>query len=801
MESPPEQIESKRVRKLKVIEVKPRRRYLWAGPAGAVFVMFLLVVNIPTTSGSTIVSKTPTGEGTNAWTNPTYARTSNDQYATAAPAKNGNIAGIWGTYAHTDPGGTTIITKVEIGTEHKVSTTSSIATLGRQCSWNGGTTWSTDTYLSESDTEKLTDTTYWLDVTSATSWSWAKLNDANLQVRITAKRGNSVTGVTFSLDASWVRVTYDVHHDPTLTADGVTPSSGNPGTYTFFVTYNDADGDAPSYMVAHIDSSDYAMTKNDSGDSTPPICYYYEKAMTAGTHTYDFEAKDAYSGEVTTGQKNLIINNLPTLSGFSRAPGDPVYVTDELNFTMTFTDLDNTMPSSIKWMSGADNLTMSEVDPSDTTTSDGKEYYLLATLTTHGEHNYDYGASDGQYWTTGGSDSVTIANRAPDITNGPGAHVDQYRNVPWYYVFTATDADSDTVDWEMSGPGWLSINSGGNLSGTTSDTPGEYSTTVYANDSYSGSDSYAFTLHINNQNPVISSTGNTTQDEGTYLAYEIIASDPDGDTLSYALSSNATWASIDGPWVNGTAIDPGWYEFTVWANDSYSGSDLEHWHLTVEALAENLAPYFTSEPSLNISRNHTYTYDANATDPEAASLYYDLTTNSTLVINSTTGVLSILIQDIGSFWVNVSVSDGENTVYQNFTIDSYNEPPYIITIPPTIAIIGEPYLYEVEAVDNNSDPLTYGLTDSPEWLSIDPITGEVSGVAPIIEEGAKGAPTYDVHIEVWDGFAWTWQNYSLELLASEEVLTEGGGPFTLSIGVMVIIALLAATMVMIWRGN
>jgi hypothetical protein len=164
-----------------------------------------------------VISNNPTAVGTNAWTSNTNAYTSNDSYATCAPGKNLSVLGIWKTFGITDPGGTTVITKVEIGHEHKVSTTSSIATLGREISWNNGTNWSTQDVLSTALTEVLTDTINWLDVTSVTTWTWAALGDANLLVRIAGIQGNSSSSVTFSLDAIWVRVTYSVTTSTTLT--------------------------------------------------------------------------------------------------------------------------------------------------------------------------------------------------------------------------------------------------------------------------------------------------------------------------------------------------------------------------------------------------------------------------------------------------------------------------------------------------------------------------------------------------------------------------------------------------------
>jgi hypothetical protein len=356
---------------------------------------------------------------------------------------------------------------------------------------------------------------------------------------------------------------------------------------------------------------------------------------------------------------------------------------------------------------------MLEVDPADTTTTDGKAYYLLVTLTTHGAHNYDYGASDGQYWTTGGSSSVTIDNRAPDITNGPGASVNEWRNTYWGYDFDGTDPDSDTITWGRSGYDWLLMNStSGLLDGVTSNTPGDYAFTVYCNDSYEGQDTYLFTLHILNRAPMITSTGNASQQEGTYLAYQIVADDDDGDSLSYALSTNASaWASISGGWVNGTATGIGWYEFTVWANDSYGGSDSDHWHLEVTAGPANEPPYFTSSPIDTGYNNTAYLYNANGVDPEGQPLTFTLYGNGTswLSYGSANGSIWGYPTILGWYYCNLSLSDGVNEVWQNWTL----------TISESI---------------------------------------------PSLPSGS-------------------------------------GGPFTLSIGVMVLIAILAATMVMVWRSS
>jgi len=817
-----------------------------------------------------------------------------------------------------------------------------------------------------------------------------------------------------------------VNDTPVLSGDTVLPATGNVGdSFRFEVVFTDADGDLPTYIKARIDSTDYDCLEDDAGDTNTVDGkeYYYNKIMSGGDHTYQFKAKDYYNSEVLSVEKNLHVNNIPALSAYGRAPADPVYVTTELNFTVTFTDADNDLPVSIKWREDGgttQNVTMTEVTPGDVTTTDGKAYYVLRTLG-HGVHNYDFFASDSGSSTSGGSNSVTIVNRdpvisngpgvsvnewrntfwsydfdgsdadsdtitwgrsgytwlsivsgtgvlsgttpdamgnyeftvyandsyggqdtyvftlnvlnrVPVITNGPGVHVDQWRNQAWYYDFDATDADTDSISWVRSGPAWLTIDAVGNLSGTTSDTPGTYTFTIYANDSYGGSDSYAFDMHIENRAPVISngpgadddewrntawsydfdatdadtdtitwgrsgvtwltiaatgilsgtttdtpgdyaitvyandsyggqdtylftlhilnraptitngpgvnvdewrntfwsydfnfadadgdtmtwersgaawltivggsgvlsgtttdtpgdypftvyandsyggsanypftmhilnrvpvitSAGNTTQELGTYMAYLVTATDADTDGLTCELSTNASWLSISGFWVNGTAAGIGWYACTIWVNDSYGGSDSDYWEVTVWSAA-NQPPSYTSSPIDSAGHPVNYYYDCNASDPEADPLTFDISsTHPNLVIDPATGEVSGYIATAGTWWVNISVTDSEFIVWQNYTLTTTNTVPSFTSVP--IESVPHPvdYYFDSNATDADGDTLTYGLAGNcTPMLSIDPVTGEVSGYISL-------PGWWYVQISVTDSYSTVWQNFTL----------------------------------------
>lgn len=142
--------------------------------------------------------------GTNNWTNPANATADDGSYATAAPGKNGSVIGDWDFAAFTDgeiPVGATI-NSVTIRSQYKVSTTSSIASLGVQAG-NNAVFDTEETHTAEPTTD------FNFDIVYNTTPSITDLKTAGrLVARDRAIRGNSNNAVTFSLDYVELRVDY-----------------------------------------------------------------------------------------------------------------------------------------------------------------------------------------------------------------------------------------------------------------------------------------------------------------------------------------------------------------------------------------------------------------------------------------------------------------------------------------------------------------------------------------------------------------------------------------------------------------
>lgn len=92
-------------------------------------------------------------------------------------------------------------------------------------------------------------------------------------------------------------------------------------------------------------------------------------------------------------------------------------------------------------------------------------------------------------------------------------------------------------------------------------------------------------------------------------------------------------------------------------------------------------------------------------------------------------------------------SDGtaqSNEATVRITLKKPNQPPVITSVPVTTATTGQPYTYDVNAIDpDRSDELTYSLTSNPEGMTIDAATGLISWT-PIEAQGGSHSVTVKV---------------------------------------------------------
>ncbi len=212
--------------------------------------------------------------------------------------------------------------------------------------------------------------------------------------------------------------------------------------------------------------------------------------------------------------------------------------------------------------------------------------------------------------------------------------------------------------------------------------------------------------------------------------------------------------------------------FTYNISDGNGGTDTAA--VTVIVNGTNDAPVISTVDDATATEDVLYSVDYEATDVDLDVLTWSLATNASwLNINTNSGVLSGLPTnaDVGSFWVNVSVSDGNGGAdWTNFTltVSNTNDAPAIITMDIETAMEGILYSVDYNASDIDQDVLAWNLTtDAGIWLSINGTTGVLNGTPSGADAGS-----YWVNVSVIDGNGGLdWHNFTLEVLAD----TDGDG--------------------------
>jgi len=111
-------------------------------------------------------------------------------------------------------------------------------------------------------------------------------------------------------------------HELVLSNGHVTPTIGTPSTvFTYYVTYSDADGDAPNNIRVVIDNKQHKMTYV-SGSFTSGALYKYQTSLCLGYHNFYFWTVSGYPGRIdypsnTTFSGPLVTqpNTLPVING------------------------------------------------------------------------------------------------------------------------------------------------------------------------------------------------------------------------------------------------------------------------------------------------------------------------------------------------------------------------------------------------------------------------------------------------------------------------------------------------------
>jgi choice-of-anchor A domain-containing protein/RHS repeat-associated protein len=380
--------------------------------------------------------------------------------------------------------------------------------------------------------------------------------------------------------------------------------------------------------------------------------------------------------------------------------------------------------------------------------------------------------------------TVSSANQAPLVV--AQSVLSPAVGQAWEYLLRVVDPDGDELSFALiDGPEGLTLDTSTGLIQWTPEAgqDGEQTVVVEVSDGDGGLLSHTLALLVAsvagaNHAPVINSALRNRLQIGQKWAYLVDASDPDADPLTYELVSGPAGMMLtDGhvlTWQPG--VDQlGDNMLVVRVTDARGMSVDQTAVIKVTSQAENDAPQVVV-PSGGVlpvaaTVGTAFSYQVAATDPDGDTLIYRLLeAPEGVAIDTLTGVISWMpsISDKGVSRVVVGVQDilgGQTTAEIFVSVGSINVPPLIESIPSTVAGEGQAYAYHVKARDAEGQQVFYSLTEGPDGMSINPVTGVLSwtpGVGASLEGEAY------VQVKATDALGGTAeQAYYIEVSASQ----------------------------------
>jgi len=491
------------------------------------------------------------------------------------------------------------------------------------------------------------------------------------------------------------------------------------------IQVTDADGDSLSYSISSTD-----LSINSSGVLTFTTAPDYETTTSFSGTVSVTDGLTSVDQAITVNVNNLndnspVITSDPT---FTRVEGC-IGIADCWDFgTVTATDADgNPMKFSVvtpnPGVTGYDfeiNETSGKISLRFSADYETKNVYT-GTVTVVDSADDGSNATD-QAITLNITD---VDDEAPEFTSSNTFSADE--NQTSIGTVTATDADnletSSTITFVVSGSE-IVIDSDGVLTFASPpdyETKTSYTTTITASDGASNSSTQSITVNINNLNdnyPAFTSTTNFSVDENQTAIGTVVASDADGDNITYSISgSEITIDSATGVISFTTAPDyetKTSYAATVTSSDG-TNSTTQDITVSINNLNDN-SPIFTSDATFSAAENQTAIGTAAVTDADGDSISFSVS-GSELAITSA-GVITFVsapnYETKDSYSATVTANDGLNTTAQSITVNvtDVNDAPVFTSSATLNGDENQTSIGTITGTDEDGNSLSFTVSGS-----------------------------------------------------------------------------------------
>jgi hypothetical protein len=399
-----------------------------------------------------------------------------------------------------------------------------------------------------------------------------------LRVTVTDGRGGVATGTV------GVTVRAPVNRPPTISQ----AASASPASVTgsaavgLAVTATDPDGDTLTYAWTQTPATpagSFSSTTVRNPTWTSPTVTSTTR-FTLGVTISDGRGGSVQSQAPVDVAPPIPANNPPVLTTGPTANPDTLNYQQVTTLSLTATDADGDS-LTYAW-------TQQPATPAGTfsSTTVASPTWTAPRVNTNTPFQLRVAVSDGQGGSANGSATVNVnafANSPPTIDAGPDASsttVDEQQSITLSVTASDTNGDPLTYAWTQTAPaspvGSFSSASVSNPTWTAPNVTanGTYTLRVTISDGYGGSvqGSINITVLKVNQPPTVGATitGPSTLVAGNTGTFSITASDPDGDTLSYAWSQTVP-ATPQGTFVGSTmGSSAQWYSPELGAQTSFT---------------------------------------------------------------------------------------------------------------------------------------------------------------------------------------------------------------------------------------
>ena len=548
---------------------------------------------------------------------------------------------------------------------------------------------------------------------------------------------------------------------------------------------SDVDGDSLTYSVTSCATNITCSISGSSLTLSPAANY------SGATHNITVEVDDSTASAVST-SFNLVVNgqnDAPTITAADQSTSEDNAIVVDISGWGSDSDGDSLTYSVT---SCASNITCSISGTDLTLTPDGNHNGATHSITIEVDDGNSSTASDSFNL------EVSAQNDAPVLTTISEQNTNEDTNLVMDLSSYASDTEGDSLTYSVtscasniscsvSGSD-LTLTPDSNHNGTT------HNITVQIDDGNSGTDSTSFNLVVNAQNDAPSWSAipdqTITDGESATVSLGTYASDTDGDSLSYTVTScganltcniSGSSLTVDASGGAGSTII-----VTVEADDGNSGTSSDSFSVTINAANNTVPTLSAQDQSTNEDTSTVVDISSWGSDADSDTLTYSVTICASNITCSLSGTSLTLTPDGDhsgtTHSITLQASDGNGGTIS----DSFNLEVVAVNDTPTLSAVDQTTNEDSALVvdistwgsDVDGDALTYSVPACASQITCELVgndltltpdadhTGSSHSITVQVSDGNGGVITDSFNLEV------TLQNDSPVLAVVDQTTSE-----------------------------